>query len=67
MNTKLFIEEKRTKERLITFNGKTQSMSAWEKELGLPRSTLDNRLNKLNWSIEKALTTPCRGGKKSAD
>lgn len=64
-NKELFIEERRTKERLISFNGKVQSMCAWEKELGFPRSTLDNRLNKLNWSIEKALTTPCKGGKRN--
>lgn len=62
--TVLYIEEKRSKERLISFNGKVQSMRAWENELGFPRSTLDNRLNKLKWSVEKALTTPCRGGKK---
>ena len=58
------IEKKHNRERLITFNGKSQSIKAWEKELGFPRSTLDNRLNKLSWSVDKALTTPCRGGKK---
>ena len=64
--TELFIEEKRKKERLITFNGKVQSIVSWEKELGFPRSTLDNRLNKLGWTVEKALTTPYKGEKDNA-
>lgn len=61
--TGLYIEGRRAKERLIAYNGKVQSMTAWERELGFPRSTLDNRINKLGWTVEKALTTPCKGGK----
>ncbi len=30
--------------RLITYNGKTQSLSCWSRELGINRSTLQNRL-----------------------
>ena len=43
--------------RLITFNGKTQCLVDWAKELRIKRATLSNRLNYYNWSIEKALTT----------
>ena len=60
-----FIEQKRTRTRLITFNGKTQSIKAWEQEMGFPRQTLDNRLNKLGWSIERALMTPVKTIKRA--
>lgn len=42
----------------ITYNGKTQSISAWAKELGMNKSTLTQRLNARMWSIERALTEP---------
>ena len=45
-------------ERKLTFKGKTQSMSEWTKELGFKQNTLDNRLNKLGWTVERALSTP---------
>lgn len=62
-----FIEQKRTRTRLITFNGKTQSIKEWEQEMDFPRQTLDNRLNKLGWSIERALTTPVKVLKRAED
>ncbi len=45
-------------ERRLTFKGKTQSMSEWTRELGFKKNTLDNRLNKLGWTVERALSTP---------
>ena len=48
---------------LITYNGKTQCISAWAEEFGINRSTLMNRLSR-GWSIEKALTTPVGKYKK---
>lgn len=44
--------------KLETFNSKTQCRSAWEEEYNLPPGTLCRRIDKLCWSIEKALTTP---------
>lgn len=44
--------------RLITYNGKTQTMTQWARDVGLNPRTLKSRLNSLGWSIEKALTTP---------
>ena len=41
----------------LTYNGKTQSLYAWAKELGVKRDTLWRRL-KRGWSPEKVLTTP---------
>lgn len=45
--------------RLIEHRGRTQPLSAWCEELGLPTSTLKNRLDTLGWSVERSLTTPC--------
>ncbi len=42
----------------LTFNGKTQSIAEWARELGVTDSLLRQRLLKLGWSVERALTTP---------
>lgn len=42
----------------ITYNGKTQSMSKWAEELNISYTVLRSRINRLNWSVEKAFTTP---------
>jgi hypothetical protein len=41
--------------RRITLHGKTQCLAAWSEELGIPRQTIANRLDR-GWSVEKALT-----------
>jgi len=41
----------------LTFSGKTQCMSDWARELGVPVPTLHNRLSR-GWSPERALSTP---------
>lgn len=43
---------------ILTFQGKTQCESDWCAELGLPRRVIFQRIKKLKWSVEKALTTP---------
>ena len=40
---------------LITYKGKTQSLSAWCNELGLNYSTVRARLNEYRWTVERAL------------
>lgn len=45
------------KNRLLTFNAKTQCFSAWEEELGLRKGQIWERLHR-GWSVEKTLTTP---------
>ena len=44
----------------LTFNGKTQCISFWAKELGMKRATLEQRYHK-GWTHEKILTHPLRG------
>ena len=47
--------------RLLTFNGKTQCLTAWAEEAGLTRVCLQGRLRK-GLSVEEALTRPLRSG-----
>ena len=44
----------------ITYNGKTQTLKDWSKELGIKNTTLHSRIHYYGWSIEKAFTTPVR-------
>jgi len=46
--------------KLITFNGVTLSRGKWAKRLGIHGRTLRSRLDKLGWSVERALTTPAK-------
>ncbi|MCJ7761102.1 hypothetical protein MUP59_08200 [Candidatus Bathyarchaeota archaeon] len=41
----------------LTYNGKTQCLAVWAKELKIHKNTLDERL-KRGWSVEKTLSTP---------
>ena len=50
----------RSDNHYLTYQGKTMTISQWEKEIGIPRSTIQARINKLHWSIDKALTYPVR-------
>jgi hypothetical protein len=46
--------------RLITFNGETRTLSEWTACLGFHGWTLGQRIRKCGWSIERAFTTPER-------
>lgn len=50
----------RTDNRYLTAFGKTQCMADWADELGLSRATLKDRLGRLGWSVEAALSRPAR-------
>lgn len=45
--------------RLLTFNGRTQCLTAWAEEVGLTRTALDNRLAR-GMALANALTVPRR-------
>jgi len=55
----------RRSNHLITYMGKTQTMTEWAIEYKIKVGTLSSRLNSYNWSIKKALTTPSRGNWRS--
>jgi hypothetical protein len=44
------------KNRVITYNGETHSLSEWAEITGIKRATLSNRINTYGWSVERALT-----------
>jgi len=50
--------------RLEIFDGRTQCIASWAEEFDLPWMVLYDRVYKLNWPIEKALTIPIRKHKK---
>jgi len=49
----------------ITLNGITKNITQWLKLLNIPCTTYYNRLNR-NWSIQDALTKPCKYRMKSS-
>ena len=42
----------------LTYAGRTQSIDEWAQEIGIPRSTLSNRIHIFKWPVELALTAP---------
>lgn len=49
--------------RLLTYNGKSLTVSQWTKELGFNQGLISRRINYLGWDIERALTEPPYIGK----
>ena len=52
--------------KYITWNGKTQNVDQWARELGMRPGALRYRLNEAKWSVEKAFTTPVKNCAKGA-
>jgi len=44
--------------RLITYNGETKTLSQWAEAVGISAQVIWYRINKLGWEVEKTLTTP---------
>lgn len=42
----------------LTYNGRTQTIREWAKELGMPWATLYDRVNRNGWSVEDAIEIP---------
>lgn len=55
----------RRSNRLLEFNGRTQSLTMWAEEYGLKPSTFRQRLFVFGWSMEKSLTTPVKVYKRT--
>lgn len=50
-------KNKRTN-KMITYNGITDTLQGWTKRLGFRKNTLRVRIVELGWSVEKAFNTP---------
>jgi hypothetical protein len=48
----------RRNNRWLTFLGRTMVVSDWAREMGIAMRTLRNRIYRLGWSVEQALTLP---------
>lgn len=46
--------------RLLEMNGRTMNLSAWAEETGISQYNISQRIIRLRWSTERALTTPER-------
>lgn len=44
--------------RVLEFDGRSQSLTAWARELGMRPGLISERLNLYGWTAEQALTTP---------
>ena len=52
------VQENNTRRNhFLTYNGKTQTMKEWAEEVNINYNTLVGRINRLHWTVEKALTT----------
>lgn len=52
---------------LITYKGETKTLVQWAESLGIDRSVLSARINKLGWSISKSFETKTRKYKRVCD
>lgn len=50
---------------LITYNNETHNISEWGNITGINQARIRERIVKLKWTVEKALTTPIRPKKKN--
>ena len=48
----------------ITYKGDTKTIAQWAEEVGLNYTTLRNRINDLNWTVEKAIAEPSRSRRR---
>jgi len=53
--------ENTSRNRLVTYQGKTQILKLWAKEYNIAPNRLSERLRR-GWSLEQALNTPCPKG-----
>lgn len=53
-------QNNRTNNRILEYAGKHMTAAQWAEAIGIHVNTLSQRINRLGWSIERALTTPAR-------
>ena len=52
------------KARPLTLNGETHLIGEWAARVGINRQTIQMRLDRYGWPIERALATPVQRGKR---
>lgn len=57
-------ENNRGNNTLLTFEGKTHTLSQWAEITGIHRATISRRIIKYGWSVERALTEPLHKRKR---
>lgn len=57
-------ETKQREDVILTHNGKTQGLLQWSDETGISYNVLFQRISKLHWDVERALTTPVKRYKR---
>lgn len=50
----------RVSSRVLVHDGRTLTLAEWARETGLNSHTVANRIDRLGWSVQRALTTPPR-------
>lgn len=60
--TKLEQDSNKRTNRLITYKGRTQTLTAWAREIGISEKTLANRIVRGGWPTELAFTRAPHGG-----
>lgn len=58
-------QNNRTNNVRLTYKDETKTLSQWAREFGLPVMGVWSRIQRLGWSIDKALTTPMKKKKVS--
>jgi len=56
-------QNNRRNNHLLTYKGKSMTISQWARKIGLSPNTLERRINKYGWTTEEAITTPLRGNR----
>jgi hypothetical protein len=56
----------RSDNRLITWRGETRTLSEWSRVTGIKMHTIAARLDRLNWDVERSLSTPPRPMRRKA-
>lgn len=51
-------QNNRSNNRIIEFDGRSMTLAEWGRVTGVARATLERRIDRYGWSIERALTTP---------
>lgn len=53
-------QRNRRNNRILTFNGQSQTIAEWSDATNISASLISARINKLGWSVERTLTEPVR-------